>query len=161
MTNILKLFNSKDLKKMRVQNPYRLTLMKLESLLIFHAGQVELNGDRYTYNKRPVVKFNAAYDHVLIELISPYFPDELLLPEEHSDQSLKKKFGKYVKHLKFRIGSNCSKEYDEILAHVNSINEQHIFRDNFVVRHSALQVANVCGDDGVVGEGDNSGNTTP
>lgn len=140
MTQTLRLFNSKDLNKMRIQDPYRLSLSKLNDLLIYHSGYVHLDGNRYNYNGYPIAKLDHDAGYMMIELIDPVFPEHLLLPEEQADSNYQQNERQLVESLSFRIGSNCAAVFSRILEHINSINDQHIAREFYIL--NALQVTN-------------------
>ena len=126
------LFNNKDLNKMTVKNPYELALYKLGNLLIFHAGCVELRGNTYLYNGQPIVTLSPVGRIMLIELISPVFPDYLLLQVEKCIAPPQLNFGQSIDTFNFRIGRNCQEEFEKILDHIKSVNEQHVFRERYV-----------------------------
>jgi hypothetical protein len=125
----MKLFNIKDQLKMYVPDRYELALFKLYCLLIFHAGYVKLRGDRYLYNGQPIVQFGEAGEFMVIELLAPVFPDNLLLPAEKNDPSKVQATGRTIDAFDFKIGENCQEEYKAILNHLKYTNNEHIFRD--------------------------------
>lgn len=124
----MKLFNVLDEIKMLVPDVYELALFKLHYRLIFHAGHVKLRGDRYLYNGAPVVRLNHVAGHIVIELTEPVFPEGLLLPEEHGIAPSQLSFGRSIKAFKFRIGNSCKAEFKQILDHIRSVNERHVYR---------------------------------
>jgi hypothetical protein len=108
---------------MRVQDCFELALLKLSNLLIFHAGHVRLRGDRYVYNGQPVVMLKQNGEFIFIDLIEPVFPEDLLLPNEEASDC-----GDIVSSTLFKIGTNCRSDFQAILEHIKSVNDQHVFR---------------------------------
>ncbi|WP_394694729.1 hypothetical protein [Hyphobacterium sp.] len=119
----MKLFNIRDQQKMRVQDCFELTLLKQSNLLIFHAGHVKLRGDRYLYNDQPIVELKKNGEFISINCIEPVFAEELVLPDEAASDG-----ANVTSSTLFKIGTNCRSDFQAILEHIKSVNDQHVFR---------------------------------
>lgn len=114
----MRLFNIKDLLKMRLPDKYELVLFKLTCLFIFKSGTVKIRGDRYLYRNIPVVEFNELGNSVQITLYDPF-----RLPVIKRS-SLKMKTIE-VESLVFEPGDNCRDEVLRIDQHISYINDRH------------------------------------